>query len=99
MQAQMPGGAILDLSYAGARGLHQIMGTSINQANLASPSNPIRGQTTNTVANTALRAPYLGWTTNSMYLFGTFGEAWYDSMQLSVSQQYRHRLQYQGVFT
>ena len=99
MQARMPGGPILDVSYAGARNLHEIMGTSINQANLASPQNPIRGQTTNTVANTALRAPYLGWTTSSMYLFGTFGEGWYDSMQLSVSQQYRHRLQYQGAFT
>ena len=99
MQAKMPGGPILDASYAGARNLHQIMGTSINQANLASPSNPIRGQTTNTVANTAMRAPYLGWTTSSMYLFGTFGEAWYSSMQLSVSQQYRHRFQYQGAFT
>ena len=99
LQAKLPGGPIVDLTYAGARGLHEIMGTSINQANLASPSNPIRGQTTNTVANTALRAPYLGWTTNAMYLFGTFGEAWYNSMQLSVSQQYKHRLQYQGAFT
>lgn len=99
MQAKIPGGPIVDLTYAGARALHQIMGTSINQANLASPQNPIRGQTTNTVANVALRAPYEGWTTNSMYLFGTFGEAWYDSMQLSVSQQYKHRLQYQGSFT
>jgi hypothetical protein len=99
LQAKLPGGPILDLTYAGARGLHEIMGTSINQANLASPSNPIRGQTTNTVANTALRAPYLGWTTNAMYLFGTIGEAWYNSMQLSVSQQYKHRLQYQGAFT
>ena len=99
MQARMPGGPILNLTYAGARNLHEIMGTSINQANLASPSDPIRGQTTNTVANTALRAPYLGWTTSSMYLFGTFGEAWYNSMQLSVSQQLRHRLQYQGAFT
>jgi len=99
VQTKMPGGAIFDMTYAGARGLHEIMGTSINQANLASPSSPIRGQTTNTVANTALRAPYLGWTTNAMYLFGTFGEAWYNSMQLSVSQQYKHRLQYQGAFT
>jgi hypothetical protein len=99
MQAKMPGGAILDLTYAGARALHQIMGTSINQAALASPADPIRGQTTNTVNNIALRAPYLGWTTNAMYLFGTFGEAWYNSMQMSVSQHYKNRLQYQGSFT
>jgi len=99
MQAKLPGGPVLDVSYAGARALHQIMGTSINQASLASPANPIRGQTTNTIANIAQRAPYLGWTTNAMYLFGTFGEAWYDSMQASLSQQYKHSLQYQASFS
>jgi hypothetical protein len=98
-QMKLPGGPVLDLTYAGARGLHDILGRSINQAELASPSNPIRGQTTNTVANTALRAPYLGWTTNSMYLFGTDGEAWYNSMQASLAQQYKHSLQYQAAFT
>jgi hypothetical protein len=98
-QVKMPWGAVLDVTYAGARGLHEILGRSINQAALASPSNPIRGQTTNTVANTALRAPYLGWTTNSMYLFGTDGEAWYNSMQVSLAQQYKHSLQYQAAFT
>jgi hypothetical protein len=99
LQARLFGGAVADLTYAGARNLHEIVGSSINQAYLASPSNPIRGQTTNTVANTALRAPYLGWTTNAMYLFGTTGEAWYNSMQASLSQQYRHSLQYQASFT
>lgn len=99
IQAKLFGGAVADLTYAGARNLHEIVGSSINQAYLASPTNPIRGQTTNTVANTALRAPYLGWTTNAMYLFGTEGEAWYNSLQASLSQQYRHRLQYQASFT
>ena len=38
-------------------------------------------QTTNTVANIPLRAPYLGWTANTMYYFETGGEAWYNALQ------------------
>ena len=99
LQTRMPGGAILDIAYAGARGLHEILGRSINQANIASPSNPIRGVTTNTVANAEQRAPYLGWTTASMYEFGTEGQAWYNSLQASLSQHYKSRLQYQASYT
>ena len=45
LQSKLPGGAILDVTYAGARDLHLIVGTSVNTAPLATPSHPIRGQT------------------------------------------------------
>ncbi len=99
VQTRLPGGAVLDVTYAGARDLHSILGRTINQAPLASPENPIRGQTTNTVANIPLRAPYLGWTANTMYYFGTDGQAWYNSLQLSVTQKFRHGFQYQAAYT
>ena len=99
LQSKLPGGAVLDVTYAGARDLHPILGRSMNQAPLASPANPIRGQTTNTVANITLRKPYLGWTPNSMYYFGTDGEAWYNSLQASLTQKFRHSFQYQAAYT
>ena len=99
VQTKIASGAILDIAYAGARGLHEILGRSINQANIASPANPIRGVTANTVANAEERAPYLGWTTATMYEFGTEGEAWYDSLQVSLSQNYKNKLQYQASYT
>jgi hypothetical protein len=99
LQSRIPGGAILDVAYAGARDLHTILGRSINQAPLASASNPIRGQTTNTVANISQRAPYIGWTTNTMYYFNTDGEAWYSALQASLSQKLKHSLQYQAAYT
>ena len=99
LQSRLPGGAILDIAYAGARDLHSILGRSINQAALASPANPIRSQTTNTVANIPLRAPYLGWTPNTMYYFATDGEAWYSSLQASLTQKFRHGFQYQASYT
>ncbi len=45
LQSRLPGGAVLDVAYAGSRDLHSILGRTINQAPLASASNPIRGQT------------------------------------------------------
>jgi hypothetical protein len=99
IQTEVPGGAILEVAYAGARDLHTILGRTYNQASLASPDNPIRGQTTNTVANIPLRVPYEGWTANTMYLFKTGGEAWYNALQVSLTQKLRHRFQYQASYT
>ncbi len=99
LQSRLPGGAVLDVAYAGARDLHAVLGRTINQAGLASATNPIRGQTTNTTANVALRKPYLGWTPDSMYYFATDGEAWYSSLQTSLTQKFRHSLQYQAAYT
>ena len=99
LQSKLPGGAILDVAYAGARDLHLIMGDSMNQANLASPAHPIRGQTTTTVANLDLRKPYQGWATSTMWQWRTGNEAWYNALQASLSQQWRHNLQYQASYT
>jgi hypothetical protein len=99
LQSRLPGGPILDVAYAGARDLHSILGRSINQAPLASPQDPIRGQTTNTVANIPLRAPYLGWTANTMYNFATDGQAWYNALQASLTQRYRNTFQFQAAYT
>ncbi|MGA2050077.1 MAG: TonB-dependent receptor [Terracidiphilus sp.] len=99
LQSRLPGGAVLDVGYAGARDLHTILGRSINQAPLASATNPIRGQTTNSLANIALRQPYLGWTTNTMYYFNTDGEAWYSSLQTSLTQKFKHSFQYLAAYT
>jgi len=99
LQSRLPGGAVLDVAYAGARDLHSILGRTINQAPLASATNPIRGQTTNTLGNIALRQPYIGWTANTMYYFNTDGEAWYSSLQASLSQRFKRSLQYQAAYT
>ena len=101
LQSRLPGGAVLDVTYSGARELHLIVGISANQAALASPSNPIRGVTTNTytAANINARKPYLGWASGTMYQWRTGNEAWYNSLQASLSQQWRHKLQYQASFT
>src|SRR5207244_12154236 len=49
IQANLGHNFLLEMGYVGTRGTHQIQNRSLNQALLASSSNPIRGQTTNTV--------------------------------------------------
>ena len=98
-QTQLPGNIVLDVTYAGARDLHTILGRSINQAALASPEHPIRGVTTNTDANIPERAPYLGWTANTMYYFATAGQAWYNALQATLTQRIKRTLQYQAAYT
>lgn len=99
LQSKLPGGAVLDATYSGARLLHIIAGRTINQASLASAGNPIRGQTTNTVANIDLRKPYIGWASDSTYYFSPTQEAWYSALQATLTQKFRHSFQYQAAYT
>jgi hypothetical protein len=51
----------LEVGFVGSSGINLVdYNHNYNAAALASPSNPINGITTNTVANANLRVPYLG---------------------------------------
>jgi Carboxypeptidase regulatory-like domain len=95
---------VLELGYVGSHGIHQYnsgsQGASVpwNWALLASPTNPINGQTTNTVQNVPDRVPYLGispavaqLTTNLSYV--------YNALQATVRKQMSHGLQLQAAYT
>ena len=103
LESKIPGGAVLDVAYAGARDLHLVFDPSINTAPLASPESPINyygtSITTNTAENVNFRKPYQGWGTSTSYNDTTSLEAWYSSLQASLSQKFRHSLQYQASFT
>src|SRR5262249_10190879 len=57
LQSELGRDFLLEVGYVGARATHLILAHSLNQAGLASAANPIRGLTTNTVANIAQRVP------------------------------------------
>ncbi len=98
-QSELPSHTVLEVTYVGARELHQIGSLSLNQASLASPTNPIRGVTTNTVANVALRKPQLGFTPDTFRVFDSNGAAWYNALQTTYSRRYTSGLQLQAAFT
>lgn len=90
---------MLEVGYAGMRGTHMLVMHTINQAGLASVDNPIRGETTNTLANIQTRVPYLGFSAGTMYDVESSGFAWYNSLQASLSKRFHYGLQFLASYT
>lgn len=99
LQTQLPGGFILETGYSGERGEHLIRERSVNQAELASPANPIRGQTTNTLANIPLRVPFEGFDPSLMQQIESSGASWYNALLVSLNKRFSHGLQFQVSYT
>ena len=98
-QTQITPSLVLEVGYSGARGLHLIDELSVNQAQLASPTNPINGQTTNTVANIQQRVPFLGFSSNEMLQIGSGAASWYNALLVSLNKRFSHGLQFQVSYT
>ncbi len=98
---------VLELGYVGTRGIHQvgdptIVGTGtpeLNEAQLATTTNPINGIASNTVANASLRVPYLGFSPAGVGNVGTPGDSKYNSLQGTLRKQFSHGLQLQAAYT
>jgi hypothetical protein len=88
----------LEVGYSGTRGLHQVLIHDSNQAEIASAADPIRGQTTNTLANLPMRLPYEGFFPGPQEL-QTTGETWYNALLVSYNQRISHGLQAQVSYT
>jgi hypothetical protein len=98
-QTQLTPSLVLEVGYSGARGSHLINIRSINQADLASATNPIRGETTNTLANLPLRVPFEGFSSNSMTQIESSGASWYNALLVSLNKRFSHGLQAQVSYT
>jgi hypothetical protein len=94
---------VLELGYVGSRGIHEIPNNSNsfeeNEAQLASPTNPINGITTNTVANASVRVPYLGFSPGGLQANASNGDLKFNSLQATVRKQLSHGLQLQAAYT
>ena len=99
VQTEVARDLMWEIAYVGTRGDHLQRSRSVNQALLASPSNPIRGETTNTVANITPRKPYLGWSTSDLRAVEAEGETVYDGLETSVTKRYSNGLQFLASYT
>jgi hypothetical protein len=99
MQTEIAKNVIFDIGYVGGRGTKLYQSLFVNQAALASPSNPIRGQTTNDVANIPSRVPYEGWNPAGLLLNEPYGESWYNALQTSLNMRFRHGLNLLVAYT
>lgn len=90
---------LLEVGYVGTRGTHLIQNRSLNQARLASPSNPIRGQTTNTVANIRQRVPIQGFTAPGLNDIDSSASSWYHGLEASLTKRLSKGLQFLAAYT
>jgi hypothetical protein len=90
--------SLVEVGYVGTRSL-QVAGCSeYNQALLASPTRPINGETTNSIANVIQRVPYAGIAPGSLNCQTSYW-ANYNSMQASVTRHLSRGLQFLGSYT
>ncbi len=98
VQVQVAPNSVLEVGYSGSRGLHQVIIVDSNQAGIASPSDPIRGETTNTLANLYLRLPYQGFFPGPNEIESE-GSSWYNALLASFTKRFSHGLQAQVSYT
>lgn len=99
LQTDLGHDVLLEVGYVGTRGTHQILNRSFNQARLASPANPIRGQTTNTVANIAQRVPIAGFTAPGLNDIDSSASSWYHGLEASLTKRLSKGLQFLAAYT
>ena len=98
VQAALGWNTLAEVGYVGTRSLHVAGSVEFNQALLASPENPINGETTNTVNNVIQRVPYEGIAPGSLFSETAF-QANYNALQASVTKQLSKGLQFLGSYT
>ena len=98
LQASLGSNTLVEVGYVGTRSLHVAGSVEFNQALLASPANPVNGETTNTVNNVIQRVPYAGIAPGSL-LSETAFQANYNALQASVTKQLSRGLQFLGSYT
>jgi TonB dependent receptor len=92
---------VLEVGYVGSHGIHQSENLQLlNEAQLASPSNPIWGMVTeNTINNASLRVPFLGMSPGGMQYADTNGALKYNALQVTARKQLSRGLQMQVSYT
>ena len=89
---------VLEVGYVGTNSTHRPGQVEFDQASLASPQNPVNGETTNSIENAALRMPIQGVSEGSLFTDSVF-IANYNSLQVSVTRHMQHGFQVQGSYT
>ncbi len=98
-QTLLPKNFLFEIGYVGTRSVDLIRDRSINQANLASVAAPIRGVTTNTVANVQSRVPYQGFSASGFQAVESEGASWYNSLQTTLNKRMANGSQVQAAYT
>jgi len=89
---------VAEVAYVGTESMHRSGQVEFNQALLASPGNPVNGETTNSIANVAARLPWQAVSSNSLQTNSNFVGN-YNSLQASIRHRLQHGLELQASYT
>jgi hypothetical protein len=98
-EAELARNTVLEVGYLGTRGEHLLITRAPNQALSASPSNAIRGQTDNTLANIPLRAPIEGFSTSVFQQIESTGVSWYNALLVNLTKRFKGGSEVQIAYT
>jgi hypothetical protein len=99
LQAELRKGWLLETGYVGVHGTHLQRLRSLNQALDASQGQPIRGVTSNTVANVGLRVPVPGIRPDSLRQVESEGVSEYSGLEASLAKGLSHGIQFLASYT
>jgi hypothetical protein len=90
IQTQFARAFLLQIGYVGARGEHLPIQTEADQAQLATPANPVNGVTTDNTGVTdsaEARAPYQGFSNSGFLILQTNQSSNFNSLQTSLTER------------
>ncbi|MGB7190014.1 MAG: TonB-dependent receptor, partial [Acidobacteriaceae bacterium] len=91
-------GYLLQVGYVGTQSAHRPGQVEFDQALLASPENPINGETTNSISNVNARMPIQGISQGSLFTDSVF-IANYNALQAVVTKRMSRNFQFQASYT
>jgi hypothetical protein len=99
LQAELVRGWLFEAGYVGSRGTHLQRLRALNQALAASPDHPIRGVTSNTLANIPLRVRIRGIRPDSIRQMEAGGISWYHALEASLTKRLSYGFQFLISYT
>jgi hypothetical protein len=99
LQVEPVAGWLAEVAYVGSRGEHLVRQRSLNQALSASAQDPIRGVTSNTLANISDRVPIPGVPADSLQEMESEGSSWYNGLEASLTKRLSHGVQFLASYT
>jgi hypothetical protein len=90
---------LLEIGYAGSKSTHLNGRQQPNQALIATPENPVHGETATTLSNINKRVPILGFPAAGIAEVGSNFDSRYNSLQVSLKKQYSRGLSFLTSYT
>ena len=99
LQQQLSESMLLQIAYVGSSANHLMYSHSINQAGDATAADPIRGQTSSTLANLTERVPYLGFDPANFLEQVSEGRSNYNALEVTLKKNLSKGLQFLAAYT